>query len=81
MSYTSRGLRYDKQKLAEDERRRKEVQEVHDRTAAQLKGSDLTPHQRAQAAQAHNESKVELQRLTKEILHLKKLINRAETGA
>ncbi len=79
MSYTSRGLKYDKQKLAADERRRREVQAVYDKTAKQLKDDNLTPHMRAGTAQAHKEAGEELRRLTAEILHLRKMINRAES--
>ena len=81
---TSYGLAYDKRKLAELERRRKHVQQVYDQEKKlrdDIKsGKRPTSMAKATAVnQAFHEAEDELHKLTKEIVHLKKMINREES--
>ena len=80
---TAHGLAYDKRKLRELEDRRDHVQQVHDKEK-KLRDDIKSGRRAASMAkatavnQAFHEAEDELHKLTKEIVHLKKMIEREE---
>lgn len=74
---------YDRRKLAECESRRRHVKAVLDKEKRELADVDagrrtVSLAKRAAMVQAEHEAQEEMARLTKEIVHLKKMIERQE---
>ena len=80
---TSRGLAYDKRKLQDLEHERKHVQSVLDKAIKDLADvkagrRNITMAKQASLTQAKREAEEQLYRVTKEIVHVKKMIAREE---
>ncbi len=74
---------YDRRKLAELESRRRHVKSVLDKEKRELADVDagrrnVSLAKRAAMVQAEHEAQLEMERVTKEIVHLKKMIERQE---
>ena len=83
MTYTSRGLAYDKRKLAELEHERTHVKQVLDKEKKlrdDIKSGRVKANMAKATAvnQAYHEAEEQMHRLTTEIVHIKKMIEREE---